>query len=153
MFLKWPTSRASGASVSCVCCPSGALRFQHHLTRATAQRHVCLRPGVQAAVWTGVFCAHAGFPLRLPLPRGRRPRAIPPGDHKPLREEIRAGLRDRPTGHHVMAHMLPGTLAAWCPGMGGTEANGIHLGRPFSVMVGAAAGRATVMLPEMYHLI
>jgi hypothetical protein len=96
VFLKWPTSRASGASVSCMCCPSGALRFQRHRTRATAQHHVCLRPGVEPAVWAGACGTHTGFPLYLPLPRHLCPPAVPPGDNTPLREEIRASLRARP---------------------------------------------------------
>jgi len=47
----------------------------------------------------------------------------------------------------------PGALTAWLPGVGGAEANRVYLGRPCFVMVGATAGLAAVMLPEMHHLI
>jgi hypothetical protein len=85
---------------------------QHHRTRAPAQPHVCLRLGVEPAVWAGGCSAHPDFPFRLPLPRALCPHAIPPGDPTPLREELRAGLREWPARHHVMARMLAHALAS-----------------------------------------
>jgi len=52
-------------------CASGVVRFQRHLTRATAQPSLCFRPGVEPAGLAGVCCAHTGFPSRLPLPRAQ----------------------------------------------------------------------------------
>jgi len=57
------------------------------------------------------------FPSGFPLPRNLCPHAILPGDHQPLRKEIRAGLRERPARHHVMAHMLARMCATWGPGL------------------------------------
>jgi hypothetical protein len=48
---------------------------QHHRTRATAQPHVCLRLGVEPAVWAGGCGAHPDFPFRLPLPSALCPPA------------------------------------------------------------------------------
>lgn len=47
-------------------CASGVVWFERHLARATEQHHLRLRPGVQAAVRTGVFRAYARLAWRLP---------------------------------------------------------------------------------------
>jgi len=48
---------------------------QHHRIHAPAQPHVCLRLGVEPAVWAGGCGAHPDFPFRLPLPRALCPPA------------------------------------------------------------------------------
>jgi hypothetical protein len=48
--------------------------------------------------------------------------------------------------------MLAGLMATLSSGVGGNEANLLHFLRPLPVVVAAAGGYASVVLPEMYHL-
>jgi hypothetical protein len=53
----------------------------------------------------------------------------------------------------VVTHCLPGAFSARESGVAGHQTDAFHFIRPLFVVVGAVAGLAEFVLPQVYHLV
>lgn len=108
-------------------------------------------PGVQAAGRASV----PGLARRLLLSLGAG-RRVAPQLHIERFEaagiKFRKGSGKTAARRDVMGHVLPHLLAARLAGIGGHQADRVHLGCPFLVVVTGAGRLAKMVLPEMHHL-
>src|SRR4051794_28436641 len=109
------------------------------LAIAADQAGVGLGPCVEAAYRAGVFGLAGGFlPARGSGVAVARPVVVE--DRRIRRKVGGACLLEASACLDDVRHLLAGLLAARLAGVGGDQANLPHLGGPFLVVVGGAAG-------------